>query len=189
MKIVKRIVAALAAVVLVAVLASFALPRHPTVTRTVDIAAPVATVFPIVSDLRRFNEWSPWFERDPTAEFTFTGPIDGVGQTMNWSSTKPDLGTGRQSITKIEPDKEVEMALDFGKQGSADATIVLAPRGSTTTVTWGFSGDAGFNTVMRYMGLMFDKWIGPDFEKGLARLKTVAEAPQPAPQAEAAPSG
>jgi hypothetical protein len=27
---------------------------------------------------------------------------------------------------------------------------------------------------------MLDKWIGADYEKGLARLKTVAEKPEPA---------
>jgi uncharacterized protein YndB with AHSA1/START domain len=186
MKIFKRIVAALVAVVVVAVLVSFVLPRHPTVTRSVDIAAPVSTIFPIVSDLRRFNEWSPWFDRDPAAEYTFTGPIDGVGQTMNWTSDKPEVGSGKQSITRIEPDRQVEMSLEFGQQGTADATITLEPKGNATTVTWDFSGDAGFNPVMRYMGLMFDKWIDPDYEKGLARLKTVAERPA---QAAETPSG
>ena len=32
---------------------------------------------------------------------------------------------------------------------------------------------------MRYIGLMFDGWIGPDYEKGLARLKAIAETPPP----------
>jgi hypothetical protein len=28
---------------------------------------------------------------------------------------------------------------------------------------------------MRFVGLMFDKWIGEDYEKGLARMKQVME--------------
>ncbi|MEO8668705.1 MAG: SRPBCC family protein [Bauldia sp.] len=185
MKILIRVVVAIVAVAVVAILVAFALPRHPTVTRTVEVAAPVSVVFPIVSDLRRFNEWSPWFERDPAAEYTFTGPVDGVGQTMNWTSKKPDVGSGKQTITGIEPDKEVDMLLDFGSQGAATATMKLDPAGDATKVTWGFSADTGFNPVMRYMGLMFDGWIGPDYEKGLARLKALVETPPPEP----APAG
>ncbi len=179
MKILIRVVVAIVAVGVVAILVAFALPRHPTVTRTVEVAAPVSVVFPIVSDLRRFNEWSPWFERDPEAEYTFTGPLDGVGQTMNWSSKKPDVGSGKQTITAIEPDKKVGMLIDFGARGAAAATMTLEPAGGATKVTWSFSADTGFNPVMRYMGLMFDGWIGPDYEKGLARLKALAETPPP----------
>jgi uncharacterized protein YndB with AHSA1/START domain len=180
MKILIRVVVAIVALLVVVVLVSFALPRHPAVTRTVEIKAPPSAVFPLVSDLRRFNEWSPWFERDPAAKYTFTGPVDGVGQTMNWVSDKPDVGSGKQTVTRIEPDREVGMALDFGDQGVAEATVMLEPAGDGTRVTWGFSADTGFNPVMRYMGLMFDGWVGPDYEKGLARLKTLAET-QPVP--------
>jgi hypothetical protein len=28
---------------------------------------------------------------------------------------------------------------------------------------------------MRFVGLMFDKWIGSDYERGLARMKEVME--------------
>src|SRR5689334_13758627 len=121
MKLLKRVVIALVAIVVIAVLVSFTMPRHPTVSRSIEIAAPVETIFPIVSDLRRFNEWSPWFERDPEAKYTFTGPVDGVGQTLNWTSKKPEVGSGKQTILRIDAPKEVEMLLDFGQQGVADS--------------------------------------------------------------------
>ena len=180
MKIIKRLVLAIAALLVVVILVSFALPRHPVVLRTIAVAAPPETIFPLVSDLRRFNEWSPWFARDPAADYTFTGPVDGVGQTMNWTSKVPEVGSGRQTITRVDPPKEVAMQLDFGEQGAATATVRLEPDGGMTKVTWSLSADTGFNPVMRYMGLMFDKWIGPDYEKGLARLKVIAETPAPA---------
>jgi hypothetical protein len=31
------------------------------------------------------------------------------------------------------------------------------------------------NPMARWMGLMFDRWIGADYEAGLAKLKQVAE--------------
>ena len=95
---------------------------------------------------------------------------------------------GRQSITRVDPGKEVETSVEFGGQGNATAMVKLEPSGDKTRVTWGFSSDLGYNPISRYMGLMFDRWIGPDYERGLAKLKTLVETPKPeAPVAE--PSG
>jgi effector-binding domain-containing protein len=42
-------------------------------------------------------------------------------------------------------------------------------------VSWIDEGDLGYNPIARYMGLFMGKMMGPDFEKGLAKLKTIAE--------------
>lgn len=172
---------AIIGMVAVAIVVAFILPRHAVVTRSVEIAAPPSAVFPLVSDLRRFNEWSPWADIDPETAFTFTGPIDGVGQTLNWESKDERVGSGAMSITALEPDSRVDMAVDFGGEGAALASLVLEPAGSGTTVTWGLDSDLGFNPIARYFGMMMDGMVGPDYEKGLVRLKAVAEAPPPAP--------
>ena len=177
MKTVKRIVIGLVAILVVLIAFAYVLPRHAAVVRSIDVAATPSAVYPIVSDLRRFNEWSPWRDLDSATVYIFTGPADGVGQTMNWTSKDPRVGTGKQSITRLDPLKEVEMNLDFGAQGGAIARIALAPNGGATTVTWGFDSDLGFNPLARYFGLFFERWIGPDYEKGLAKLKALAEKP------------
>jgi hypothetical protein len=43
-------------------------------------------------------------------------------------------------------------------------------------VLWGFDAEHGMNPLARWFGLLFDRMIGPDFEQGLAKLKTVMEA-------------
>lgn len=171
-------------VVAVAIVVAFILPRHAIVTRSVEIAAPPSAVFPLVGDLRRFNEWSPWADIDPETVYTFTGPIDGVGQTLNWESGDKRVGTGSMSIAAIEPDSRVDMAIAFVGQGTALASVVLEPAGTGTKVTWGLDTDLGFNPIARYFGMMMDGMVGPDYEKGLARLKAVAEAPPPPPVAD-----
>ncbi len=175
---------AIVGVVVLAVVVAFLLPRHAIVTRTVEIAAPPSTIYPIVSDLRRFNEWSPWADIDPETVYTFTGPIDGVGQTLNWESKDERVGSGSMAIAAVEPEKHVDMSIDFGGQGKAIASLILEPAGAGTNVTWGFDSDLGFNPIARYFGMMMDGMIGPDYEKGLARLKAVAEAPPSAPVAD-----
>lgn len=179
MKILKRVGLAVVAVLAILVIVSLFLPREATVSRSIEIAAPPAAIFPLVGDLRRFNEWSPWAERDPAAVFTFTGPVDGIGQTMNWTSKVPELGAGSMSLTRLDPDREVEMSLDLGRGGRATADLLLAASGALTVVTWSFRADLGYNPVARYFGLMMDGMVGPDFDKGLARLKVAAEGPKP----------
>jgi hypothetical protein len=110
---------------------------------------------------------------------------------MNWQSANPNMGTGSQTIARLEPEEAVEVDLDFGAMGPAEATIDLEPTPMGTRVTWGFSTDLGFNPIGRYMGLMFDGWIGGDYERGLTKLKAVAETASPvvpAPPAEPTPA-
>ena len=184
MRILKRIIIGIVVLAAVLVVIAYFLPRNVSVSRSIEIAAPPAAIYPLVSDLRKMNSWSPWAERDPDAEYTFTGPAEGVGQTMNWKSDNPNVGSGSQTITMLEPDSAVQTALDFGPEGTAAASFNLVPDGQTTKVTWGFNTDLGLNPVSRYFGLMFDGWIGPDYEQGLANLKELSESDASAGQTE-----
>lgn len=163
----------IAAVLLVA--GSFLLPSSVTVTRSVEIAAPPEKVFALVGDLRRFNEFSPWADIDPDTKYVFEGPDSGVGQKMSWTSANENVGTGSQTVTVHEPPGRMATELDFGQMGKAAATWELEPSGTGTKVTWGFHSQVD-GIVARWFGLMFDRWIGADYEKGLQRLKAAAES-------------
>ena len=86
MTVLKWIFYLVAAVAIIIVGGSFLLPAQAVVTRSTEIAAPPDKVFAIVSDMRRFNEFSPWAELDPNIKYTFEGPESGVGQKMIWTS-------------------------------------------------------------------------------------------------------
>ena len=43
-------------------------------------------------------------------------------------------------------------------------------------MTWGFSYDTGTNPLRRWKGLMLDRFVGNDFQVGLAELKERIEA-------------
>ena len=42
-------------------------------------------------------------------------------------------------------------------------------------MTWAFDSAHGFNPFKRWLGLLFDRMIGADYEKGLAKLKALLE--------------
>jgi len=164
----------LLAVVIVA--GSFLLPSSVTVSRSIDIAAPPEKVFAIVGDLKRMNEYSPWADLDPNTKYTFEGPDQGVGQKMSWASDNESVGSGSQTMTDYQPPKHVAYDLDFGEMGKSEASWDLEPTTTGTKATWWFNTRAD-GIMMRWMGLMFDRWIGADYEKGLTRLKVAAERP------------
>lgn len=153
----------------------FVLPDRAHVTRSTVINAPPEKIFAVVSDLRRSKDWSPWFALDPQMTVTFEGEGAGVGQKMSWSSQHPNVGTGSQQTIGLVENKQVVAALDFGEMGQATATVDLAPEGTGTRVDWALDVPLG-NIIERWFGLIMDRMVGPDFEKGLANLKAHVEA-------------
>jgi uncharacterized protein YndB with AHSA1/START domain len=153
---------------------AYVLPADVSVRRSIVVDAPPAKVFPLVNDLKAFSQWSPWSAADPKLSVTFAGPDAGAGQSMTWASDNPNVGKGTQTITASEPDRRVSSALDFGDMGKATAYFELAAEGAGTKVTWGL--DTIMNSPFeRWLGLWLDGAIGAEYERGLVRLKALAE--------------
>lgn len=155
---------------------SLLLPASTHVERSVVIQRAPADVYATLNSFRRFHEWSPWAEADPQAKYTYEGPAEGVGAIMKWSGNQA-VGSGSQHIVESVPNARIRVALDF--DGSeAMAVYTLTPEaGNATRLTWGFDADHGFNPFGRWFGLLFERMMGPDFERGLAKLKALLEQP------------
>jgi hypothetical protein len=148
-----------------------------TVTRSTTINAPVQRVHALVADFHEWQKWSPWEDLDPQMQRTYSGPEAGTGATYAWVGNKK-AGAGDMTITADTP-QQVDIALNFLKPFPAKNRIelVLIPAGDTATaVEWRIHGE--LSGVMRLFSVVksMDSLVGPDFEKGLARLKRVAEA-------------
>lgn len=128
----------------------------------------------VLNSYQHFNAWSPWAERDPDATYAFEGPDAGVGAKMIWAGNA-QVGAGFQEITASTPDR-IDVHLDFGSQGAGDAYFLITEGEDGTAVTWAFETEHGMNLVARYMGLMIGKYVGQDYEEGLAKLKEFVES-------------
>lgn len=175
----KKITGGLLAVVVIVIAAGLLLPSKIHIERSTVINAPPSAVFAFIDDFHKFNLWSPWAKRDPNTQYTFSGPEHGVDAKMEWHSEHRNVGSGQQLIVVSKPGQYVQTALSFDGMGSAFASFNLVPSGTGTRVTWSFDQDVGYNITGRYFGLMMDKMIGPDYEQGLANLKTLAESTPP----------
>lgn len=175
MRILKWLVGVVALLAVVFLIGAYLLPREVAVQRTASINASPDKIFPFVNSMQATEAWSPWMGRDPEMKIVYEGPEAGVGNKLIWTSMHPQVGNGIQTITASEINKRVATDLDFGEMGTAKAEFLLVESGAATDVTWGFVTDTGMNPVARWMGLMMDRWVGGDYEAGLANLKTLAE--------------
>lgn len=165
---------------LVVVIAIFAgigmfLPREVTVERFTQINAPASEVYPLVANLEANQTWSPWANLDPDATYTYNDVPAGVGASMTWASDNPDVGNGTMEITEVTENEALTVALDFGEMGSGTAFWEFDEAAGTTTATWRLVADMGAGPIGRWIGLKMDDWVGADYERGLANLKSVAE--------------
>ena len=174
MRILKALFITVAVVVIALVAIAFFLPKTSHVERSTLINRPASQVFGVLNDLHRFSAWSPWFDLDPAAKYTFSGPAAGVGAKFTWVGNK-DVGSGSQEIVATKPDESLKMQLDFGDMGRPTAEFFLVPVGSGTRVTWTLDQSFEGSLVGRYFGLMMDSMVGKDYERGLAKLKTLIE--------------
>lgn len=164
---------------LIAVLAGYIAnrPSEFRIARSTVISAPPAVIFAQVNDLHKWQDWSPWAKLDPNARLTYSGPDAGTGASYNWSGND-QVGEGRMTVTESKPNDLVRFKLDFLKpfQATNAAEFTFIPKGDQTQVTWSMSGHCNF--LMKTIGLFMDcdKMVGPEFEKGLASLKSVSES-------------
>jgi len=173
---IKKIAIGLFAVIVVLLGIGMVLPKQVHVERSTVIKASPEQVWTWVSSFDNFNKWSPWFELDPNAKYTYSGTPGTVGAKMSWVSDNRNVGSGSQEILVLDKPNKAELSLDFGAEGTAKAAYVLVKDGDGTKFTWTFDGDMGSSPIGGWFGLMMDGMLGPDYEKGLAKLKKLAEA-------------
>jgi|SRR6267142_301942 len=163
-------------VAVVAILAAFQ-PSEFRIARTATIAAPAATVFAQVNDFHKWEAWSPWAKLDPTARNTFEGAPAGTGAAFAWSGNGK-VGEGRMTITESRPGELVRIRLEFVRPFAATNTaeFTFKPEGERTAVTWSMYGHSNFVSRAIFLFVSMDKTLGGEFEKGLASMRSVAEA-------------
>ena len=172
----KKLLVVVVALSFLIIAGAYLLPAETEVSRSIVIEKDVQTVFPVVNSLKASQQWSPWAEKDPQMKVAYEGALSGVGAAMSWESQNPQVGKGSQKIIESQDLKMVLISLSFDGQNDANAKFELeALAENKTKLVWSFVSEHGSNPINRYMGLMFDTWVGGDYEKGLLNLKELLE--------------
>lgn len=168
------IIGGLLALVLILHLAG---PKEYNVFRTVEISRPKKEVFTYLTSLKNMDDWSPWAKKDPNMEKKFSGTDGEVGSVSYWNGNK-EVGEGEQEITKIVDGERIESELRFLKPWKSTSDCYMDVEelsNGNTRVKWGFSGKNKFPMTIMSLFKSMDSMVGPDFEEGMASLKTLME--------------
>ena len=146
-----------------------------TVVRSVEVEAAPATCHDLVDDFHEWTAWSPWEDVDPQLHRTYSGPERGVGARYEWSGNRK-AGRGSMEIVESTPE-QIRVRLLFEKPWKAENPVefTFVPSGDGTRVTWTMTGDNRGAAAVFAKVVNMDKLLGKDFDRGLARLKAVAE--------------
>ena len=85
-------------------------------------------------------------------------------------------------MTTLEsrPVEYMKVKLEFIKpfESNSITEFTLKPEGAGTSVSWDMTGNADFMTKAFTLLSSMDSMVGPDFEKGLKQMKSLAEVAQ-----------
>ncbi len=146
------------------------------ISRATTVAAQPATLHALVSDFHAWTAWSPWEDTDPNLVRTYSGPDAGVGAHYAWAGNRR-AGRGSMEIVSSTP-TEIGVRLAFEKPFRATNHVTftfVADGAGATEVTWRMTGQQQGAMALFGRFVPMDRLVGKDFEKGLARLKAVAE--------------
>lgn len=157
----------------------YVVPAKTEATRSIEVERPPSIIYPLLANLRSFNEISPWFDRDPKAAYEYQGPPEGPGQSAKWESSVPNVGVGSQKIVQVVENERVDMDLNLnGTHALGVWTLAPGKNEAGAKVAWTVTIDCGQdprNVPCRYMALLSRPGVERDIDAALARLSKVAE--------------
>jgi hypothetical protein len=178
MKILKRILFVVLAIIGLALITALFVKNDMQAEREIVINKPKAEVFEYVKYLKNQNEYSKWASMDPGMKKEFKGTDGTVGFVSAWESEKDDVGKGEQEIKAIKEGERIDYELRFIEPFESQATAYMTTEAvseSQTKVKWGFKSKMiyPFNITMLFMNM--EEMIGDDFSQGLTKLKANLE--------------
>lgn len=166
-----------------------AVPNTFEVQRAVSVHASRNRVFALITDLRRFGNWSPWEGAGTEMKRSFITPSAGKDAVYEWTGNS-QITHGRLEITSKRSPSNVEMAFEFARpfvlqnipikrvppfDVDSVAELEIATRGGATVVTWTLRGKHSLPDKFKSLAASLNGVVGAEMEGGLARLKKLAE--------------
>jgi hypothetical protein len=176
MKIIKNVLKVLLILLIIYLISAFFAKSSYKVERSAIINAPENLVYNNVGILRNWENWSPWKEKDPSATNSYSGPDGKAKSIMRWAGDKKKSGSGQVEIITANSPILMYYKLNFDGPPAMSSMGMfqlseLAPE--KTNVRWSDSGEIPFILRPMMMFASMDKFMGPDFERGLVKLDSL----------------
>lgn len=174
-KILKIFLISIAVMLIVFLILALLGPKEMKLERSVVIEAPKALIRENIVDFNKMRNWSPWAEIDTAMEYTVEGKTGEVGSVYYWNGND-EVGEGSMEIISTEED-EIQMKLMFIRpfESTSNVWFELENEENGIEVTWGFEGKNSFPMRAFALFMSFEEMLGEDYQKGLNKLKIIAE--------------
>ena len=179
MKILKKILIGIGAVIALLLIIALFVKKEYAVEREVLLNKPKTTVFDYLKLVKNQDNFSVWNMRDPNMKKTYTGTDGTVGFVYGWDSENKKVGTGEQEIKKITDGERIDFELRFTKPFEATDNAYFSTEmidSTHTKVKWGTYGKIKYPMNLMVTCMMnMDEMLGKDLQDGLNNLKAVLE--------------
>ena len=150
------------------------LPEKRQVSQSIETSRPLPVVFDLLSGFGRIQDWAPMRQGGSQTTFTLSGPANGVGAQVDYSSTNPLIGSGSWRITAIDPGKSISIEVNNGDYGDNKHMVLtfekVGPQKQAVQITQEYFVDYGWNLFGRYAGLYVSRSVGDPMKSSLNTL-------------------
>ena len=174
MRILKKILIFILALVGLFLLAGLVIDKEYTISYSITINKPQQEVFNYVKLFKNQENYSVWVMADPNIKLKYEGEDGTVGAKVSWDGND-DVGAGSQTITNITNDR-IDVDLHFIRPMEDDqkgATLVKAINANSCTLTEEFYGNDPYPmNALSFVGKYF---INDAFTKNAENVKKILE--------------
>ncbi|HPQ20216.1 MAG TPA: SRPBCC family protein [Saprospiraceae bacterium] len=166
MKLLKKILYVLLALIVLLLIIAFILPKKYEVSVSKEYNVPVELAFNAVNDMKLQEKWNPWKKMDPEMKIMYGDTTVGAGASYSWEGPVSKKGTFKYLTS--ERNKEIGTEVIFEGMGDAHGKYIFDKTEGGCKITWTFEGESSI--PMNLMNFLAEKYITKDFNSGLENL-------------------
>lgn len=147
---------------------------------TIIVKTDPYNAFQYFADLKKWELWSPWKEKDPAIQYSYSENTYGAGAFMSWQSSQKELGVNK--ITTVQFKKfgyiNYELMMKEPYKSKSNGEFKVEKMNDTECkITWNNKGRLQYpfgRWFNAFAGIQ--KMLEKDFSRGLTNFKKVVES-------------
>lgn len=155
----------------------FFLPKPESIEIVKTINCKPNQVFTLVNELKNWEKWSPWMEKDPEMKLSYSDSSFGPGASYSWAGNS-QVGFGKLTILSTTENQQINMMLKYADYPETPCSFKIEPLDNGSKVAWsinsGYSKNwFGKNILGGYKYIMMNHFMKIDFGRGIDNIEAI----------------